>query len=56
MLIDIDKDESDAVKLSKVEKFLESLKFNLHEAVPVVCSLLSITLPAGIHPSLLPKG
>lgn len=47
MLIDIDKDETDAVKLSKVEKFLESLKFNLTESVPVVCSLLSIPLTSG---------
>ena len=47
MLIDIDKDESDEAKLSKVEKFLESLKFNLPEMVPVVCSLLSIPLSSG---------
>jgi len=50
MLIDLDKDDSDESKLSKVEKFLESSHFNLAETVPVVCSFLSIPLSGTYQP------
>ncbi len=44
MLVDIENDETDETKLSRIEKFLEQLHFNLDENVPVICALLSVPL------------
>ncbi|MCY7411367.1 MAG: AAA family ATPase [Chitinophagales bacterium] len=44
MLVDIENDETDETKLSRIEKFLAQLHFNLDENVPVICALLSVPL------------
>ncbi len=49
-LIGFGEKDSDVVRLKKLENFLLSYGFNIHEAVPLLAPLFSLNLPEGYKP------